>query len=59
MDTEYNYSENELLYIQTFTDKERKAFEIARSHLGMSFDLQKSIGFQEWKKKQDEKPNEL
>tara|TARA_Y100000816_G_C25834971_1_gene436526 strand:- start:204 stop:383 length:180 start_codon:yes stop_codon:yes gene_type:complete len=59
MDTEYNYSENEMLYIQTFTDKERKAFEIARSHLGMSFDLQKSIGFQEWKKKQDEKPNEL
>lgn len=59
MDTEYNYSENEILYIQTFTDKERKAFEIARSHLGMSFDLQKSIGFQEWKKKQDEKPNEL
>lgn len=39
-------------YIKNFTEKEKKAFEIAKSHLGMSFDLEKSIGFQEWKQKQ-------
>tara|TARA_B100002019_G_C21242333_1_gene586254 strand:+ start:728 stop:904 length:177 start_codon:yes stop_codon:yes gene_type:complete len=56
MDTENMYTEEELLYIQTFNEKERKAYDIARNHLGMSFDLQKSIGFREWKKKENEKP---
>jgi|TARA_B110000967_G_C18859141_1_gene548912 hypothetical protein len=38
-------------YINTFTDKEKKAYEIAKSHLGMSFQIDKSIGFNEWKQK--------
>ena len=41
------------LYIQTLTPKEYKAYLIAQSHLGMSFDLCKSRGFIEWKKTQD------
>jgi len=39
-------------YVKSFNEKEKKAYEIAKSHLGMSFDLEKSIGFQEWKQKQ-------
>lgn len=37
------------LYIQSLTPKEHKAYLIAQSHLGMSFDLCKSRGFIEWK----------
>jgi hypothetical protein len=37
------------LYIQSLTPKEYKAYLIAQSHLGMSFDLCKSRGFIEWK----------
>ena len=33
-------------YVKSFNEKEKKAYEIAKSHLGMSFDLEKSIGFQ-------------
>lgn len=37
-------------YINTLTEKEKKAYEIAKSQLGSSFDLKKSNGFLEWKK---------
>tara|TARA_B110000967_G_scaffold207760_1_gene257939 strand:+ start:956 stop:1102 length:147 start_codon:yes stop_codon:yes gene_type:complete len=37
-------------YIETFTQKELKAYEIAKSHLGMSFQIEKSIGYLEWLK---------
>ena len=37
-------------YLQTFNEKEKKAFEIAKQHLATSFDLVKSNGFNEWKK---------
>ena len=37
-------------YLNTLTEKERQGYEIAKSHLGMSFDLSKSLGFIEWKK---------
>jgi hypothetical protein len=39
----------ELAYIESLTDKERKAYNIALSHLGSSFDLSKSSGFLKWK----------
>jgi hypothetical protein len=39
-------------YINTFTEKERKAYEIASSHLGSSFNIEKSIGFIKWYTKQ-------
>lgn len=38
-------------YLKTLTEKEKKGYEIAKSHLGMSFDLEKSIGYLDWKKK--------
>jgi|TARA_B110000285_G_scaffold205083_1_gene242567 hypothetical protein len=36
-------------YVDTLTEKEKQAYEIAKDHLGMSFQLDKSIGFIEWK----------
>lgn len=38
-------------YIKSLPEKEYQAYMIAKSHLGSSFDLEKSIGFREWKKK--------
>lgn len=35
-------------YIDTLSPKEKKAYLIALSHLGMSFQLEKSRGFLEW-----------
>ena len=37
-------------YIESLSKKERKGYEIAKSHLGMSFQLDKSVGFIEYKK---------
>ena len=41
-------------YIATFDEKRKIAYEIAISHLGMSYQVEKSNGFLEWKKKQDQ-----
>jgi len=38
------------LYINTLNEKEKHAYEIARDHLGMSFQIEKSIGYIQWKK---------
>jgi hypothetical protein len=43
-------------YLISLTEKEKKAYEIAKSHLGMSFQIEKSVGFLKWKK---EKENEI
>ena len=37
-------------YVNSFTEKEKKAYDIARSHLGSSFSLEKSVGFIQWLK---------
>ena len=37
-------------YLDSLSEKEKKAYEIARSLLGSSFSLEKSIGFIKWKK---------
>jgi hypothetical protein len=37
-------------YIKTLDEKELKAYHIARDHLGMSFQLDKSNGYLNWKK---------
>ena len=47
--------ELEQKYIQTLSTIEKKGYEIAKSHLGSSFSLKKSIGFKEWKKNQEDK----
>ena len=38
------------MYLETLTPKERKSYHIAKEHLGMSFTLEKSVGFLQWKK---------
>jgi hypothetical protein len=38
-------------YIDQLTDKERLVFEIAKEHLGSSFNIERSIGFQEFLRK--------
>jgi hypothetical protein len=37
-------------YLNSLTEKERKAYEIAKSHLGSTFSLEKSNGYQKWKR---------
>ena len=37
------------LYIQNLSEKNRIAFEIAQRCLGITFNVQKSIGFIKWK----------
>jgi len=32
-------------YIESLSEKEKQAYEIARNHLGSSFSLEKSLGF--------------
>ena len=36
-------------YLESLTETERIALEIARNHLGSSFDISKSIGFLRFK----------
>jgi hypothetical protein len=47
---------NELLkeYLSTLSEKEYKAYKIAESHLGTSFDLIKSNGYLKWLNKRKE-----
>ena len=40
------------MYVDSLSPKEKKAYLIARDHLGMSFTLEKSVGFLQWKKLQ-------
>ncbi len=35
-------------YIKSLSPKEFKSYLIAKNHLGMSFDIEKSIGFLHW-----------
>jgi coenzyme F420-reducing hydrogenase delta subunit len=37
-------------YLKKFGPKEKKAFAIAKQHLGTSFHILKSTGYNEWKK---------
>ena len=38
-------------YISQLTEVEKIAYEIAKEHLGSSFNIQRSNGFKEWLKK--------
>ena len=49
MNTEKQLEEK---YIQSLNEIEKKGYHIAKSHLESSFSLKKSIGFKEWKEKQ-------
>jgi len=37
-------------YLDSLAEKEKKGYEIAKSHLGMSFQLEKSLGYLQYKK---------
>ena len=39
-------------FLEQLSEKDRKSYEIAKSHLGMSFQLEKSVEFIKWKKQQ-------
>ena len=39
-------------YTSSLTDLERQTMEIAKSHLGSTFNMKKSIGFLNWKANQ-------
>jgi hypothetical protein len=39
------------IYLESLNEKEKMAYNIAKSHLGSSFCLEKSNGFIQWKKK--------
>ena len=41
-------------YVKSLSEKELKAYLIAKSHLGSSFSLEKSRGYIDWKKKLQE-----
>jgi hypothetical protein len=38
------------MYIDCFSEKEILGYAIAKSHLGHSFQIDKSVGFEKWKK---------
>lgn len=43
------------LYLQNMSEKERKGYHIAKSHLKQSFQLEKSNDFLKWMREQKEK----
>ena len=57
MDKSKEISQEKLeeLYLQSFSERERQGYLIAKDHLGMSYRTDKSIGFNEWKNKFFEK----
>ena len=36
-------------YLNSLTELEKKTLDIAKSHLGTSFNIKKSVGFIQWK----------
>ena len=50
-----NKSENDLIekYLNSLTEQEKQALEIAKKQLESSFSIEKSIGYLEFKKKQE------
>jgi hypothetical protein len=47
------------LYLATLNDREIQAYHIAVNHLGMSFTMEKSNGFRQWKKERDDRIKKL
>jgi len=40
-------------YIRSMNEKHRQGYLIAKSHLGSSFDIEKSLGYLEWLKERE------
>ncbi len=49
---------DEQKYIESLDKKEFQAYNIAKSHLGSSFELSKSIGFIKWKQNHQKSSSE-
>ena len=49
--------DDEQRYLESLNKKEIQAYNIAKNHLGSSFELSKSIGFIQWKTKKSQKSN--
>lgn len=45
-------------YIRSMNEKDHQGYLIAKSHLGSSFDLEKSLGYVEWLKKDNDNTNQ-
>lgn len=43
------------LYLSSLNDRELKAYHIAKDHLGMSFTMERSNGYRQWKKEREER----
>ena len=43
------------LYLSSLNDREIKAYYIAKDHLGMSFTMERSNGYKQWKQTRDER----
>lgn len=41
-------------YVASLTAKEKQAYEIAKSHLGSLFNIEKTNGFLQWKKTREQ-----
>jgi hypothetical protein len=50
---EQEATELQTKYLESLSEKERKSYEIAKDHLGMSFQLDKSVGYLKWLKVQN------
>ena len=48
-------NKEEELYLKSLSEKERKAYEIAKSFLQSSFDLKKSLGYKAYIKEKSKK----
>lgn len=43
------------LYLGSLNDRELQAYHIAVDHLGMSFTMERSNGFRQWKKEREDR----
>jgi hypothetical protein len=50
-----SFAELSSLYLCSLNDRELQAYHIAVDHLGMSFTMERSNGFRQWKKERDDR----
>jgi hypothetical protein len=53
MSSSVTKSEYEELYLASLNDRELKAYHIAKDHLRMSFTMERSNGYKQWKRNRD------
>jgi hypothetical protein len=53
MPTESSLASQIALYLHSLSPNDKKGYQIAKDHLGCSFQIEKSNGFLQWLKKQN------